>query len=247
MKKEMLDMIRDKRLMKEQKFFIVDTEKVLEEAIKAGFTIMHFFYNEEGESLYKKHREEIEGTAERVQTKDIDKIAVVKTHKGFAAVVKAMGGEPKDLTGPLVLLDNIQDPANAGAIIRSGLAFGFEKFLFLNGVFVYGEKTVRASAGNVFKAKCAEIDMKDVTALKKTHKFFVTDVEEGIDVKKAAKKAEGDYVLVLGSEGQGVREELLALADVKLNIILPGKQVESLNVAAAAAVIFYNFSEIHKK
>lgn len=244
MKNELMELIKDKRAMKEQKLFIVDTEKVLEEAVKSGFSILHFFYNEEGEKLYKRHIRDVSGVAERVQTKDIEKIAVVKTHQGFAAVVKAEIAELKDLSGGLVLLDNIQDPANVGAIIRSGLAFGFEKFLMLGGVFIYGEKTVRSSAGNVFKVKYREIDMKAVAELKKTHKFFVTDVEKGSDVKKAAKKAEGDFVIVMGNEGQGVNPEILELADVRLNIPLAGKKVESLNVAAAAAVIFYEFSKI---
>jgi RNA methyltransferase, TrmH family len=243
MKKELMELIKDKKSMKDQKLFIVDTEKVLEEAIKAGFTILHFFYNEEGEKLYKRHIRDVSGTAERVQTKDIEKISIVKTHQGFAAVVKAESADLKDLSGPLVLLDNIQDPANTGAIIRSGLAFGFEKFLVLGGVFIYGEKTVRSSAGNVFKVKYKEIEMKDIPELKKTHKLFVTDVDEGTDVKKSAKKAEGDYIIVLGNEGQGVNPEILKAADYTLNIPLPGKKVESLNVAAAAAVIFYNFSQ----
>jgi RNA methyltransferase, TrmH family len=91
------------------------------------------------------------------------------------------------------------------------------------------------------------VEMKDIKELKKTHKFFVTDVAEGTDVKKAAKKADKDYLLVLGNEGQGVNPEILEMADFRLNIPLPGKKVESLNVAAAAAVIFYNFSEIQKK
>jgi TrmH family RNA methyltransferase len=247
MKKELLELIKDKKSMKEQKLFIVDTEKVLEEAVKAGFAIMHFFYNEEGEALYKRHIRDVSGTAERVQTKDIEKISVVKTHQGFAAVVKAEAADLKDLSGPLVLLDNIQDPANTGAIIRSGLAFGFEKFLLLGGVFIYGEKTVRASAGNVFKVKYREVELADIKTLKKTHKLFVTDVVDGVEVKKAAKKAEGDFVIVFGNEGQGVNPEILKIADVTLNIPLPGKKVESLNVAAAAAVIFYNFAEGGKK
>lgn len=247
MKKELMEMFKDKKQMKEQGLFVVDTEKVLEEAVKAGFSIMYFFYNEDGDRVFKKHVKDISGESERVQTKDIEKIAVVKTHQGFAAIVKAEAAQLKDLSGGLVLLDNIQDPANTGAIIRSGLAFGFEKFLLLGGVFIYGEKTVRASAGNVFKVKYKEVEMKDIAALKKTHKLFVTDVAEGVNVKQAAKKADGDYIIVLGNEGQGVNPEIIKIADTTMNIPLKGKKVESLNVAAAAAVIFYEFCNGGKK
>jgi TrmH family RNA methyltransferase len=242
MEKELIESLKDKTWMKEQGLFIIDTEKVLDEALAAGFKVRHFLYCEEGVAVYERFIKKVSGLSVRVKPNVIKKLAGVKSNSGFIAVLKAEGAAPSDMKGAVVLLDNIQDPANLGAIIRSGTAFGFSKYLLRDTAGIYSEKTVRASAGNVFRAKFAEISINDAGKLKKTHKFYVTDVSGGTDVKQAAAKAAGDYVLVLGSEGRGVHPDLLGMADVKLHIPLKST-VESLNVAAAAAVIFYIFSK----
>lgn len=245
MKKEIQELLKDKKRMKEERLFIVDTEKTLGEAIAAGFEIKNFFFSEKGGDINKKYGKKFLGLAERVKGTYIDRFAEVKSHQGFIAVVKAgdTGLKNRIIDGPVVLLDAIQDPANMGAIIRSGAAFGFTNYYLMNCAYIYGEKTIRASAGNVFHVKYKEIGFEAVEKLKKTHKLFITDVKGGIGVKEAAAQAKGDYAIVLGNEGQGVNPEIAKLADVPLNIPLASDKVESLNVAAAAAVIFYNFSQ----
>ncbi len=231
--------------MKAERLFIVDTEKTLGEAIAAGFEIKNFFFSEKGEEINGKYGKNFMGLAERVKGAYIDRFAEVKTHQGFIAIIQAGDVLLKNriISGPIVLLDSIQDPANLGAIIRSGAAFGFTNYYLINCAYIYSEKTVRASAGNVFHVKYREIDFEAVEKLKKTHKLFITDVSRGIGVKEAAGQAKDNYAIVLGNEGQGVRPEIAELADITLNIPLRSDKVESLNVAAAAAVIFFNFSE----
>jgi RNA methyltransferase, TrmH family len=248
MKKEMQELLKDRKRMKEERLFIVDTEKTLGEAVEAGFEVKNFFFSEKGEEINKKYGKKFLGLAERVKGAYIDRFAEVKTHQGFIALVKAGDVLLKNriLSGPVVLLDGIQDPANLGAIIRSGAAFGFMNYYLINCAYPYGEKAIRASAGNVFHVKYREIDFDAVEKLKKTHKLFITDVSNGISVKEAAAQAKGDYAIILGNEGQGVSPEIAKLADITLNIPLASDKVESLNVAAAAAVIFYEFSKTYK-
>jgi TrmH family RNA methyltransferase len=247
MNKELIDQLKDRKYLKEHSLFIIDTEKVLGEAAAAGCRIEHFLFNEDGEEIYKKHNKAVAGVSERVKTALISQLSEVKTHQGFVAVVKAPENEGVAAGGAVVLLDNIQDPANLGGIIRNGAAFGFKNFLLHDGVYIYGEKTIRASAGNVFHVRSKAVAMDEILALKKNFKFFVTDVDSGVDVREAAGLAKGNYAIVLGNEGQGVTPDIMKLADYRIHIPLAGKDVESLNVAAAAAVIFYNFAEIHKK
>ena len=70
---------------------------------------------------------------------------------------------------------------------------------------------------------------------------MAADVKNGIDLRRAKGAIKGKYIITLGSEGQGISEEVKKLCDLKININYSGT-VESLNVAAAAAIIFYEMA-----
>ncbi len=244
-RREMLEILKDKKALKDAGMFIVDTEKILGEAIAAGFQIKYFFYSEKGGWVYDKHGSGID--FEKVDfTKDsyIDRFASVKTHQGFLAVVQVENRAITDLAAmdKAVLLDNIQDPANVGAILRSGCAFGFTNYLLINSASIYSEKTIRASAGAAFQVFTRAVEEKDIKDLKGQFKIAATDVKIGVDVASLKKELSGKYILILSNEGQGISPGLGKIADVRVKINYPGK-VESLNVAAAAAIMFYELGK----
>ncbi len=245
MRKDIQELLKDKKKMKEQGLFTVDTEKVLEEVLQLGFEVLYFFYSEQGEPILNKFGRQLNEKAEKVKPGYIDRFASVKTHRGFVAVIKAREQEIANIEGKkaLVLLDNIQDPSNMGAVLRSGIAFGFTDYIFLNCAYAYNEKTIRASAGTVFLTGFTEATETTLKKLKENFKFIVTDVASGEPVESAKKKAGDKFVLVLGNEGQGVSPEIAKLADINVKINYPNKSVESLNVAAAAAILFYGLSK----
>lgn len=239
MDKKTLALLKDKKAVKEQGLFIVDTEKILKEAMEAGIEIERFFYSDDEilRGFSVPHN-----LAEKTKYSDISRFASVKTHSGFLALCRAPEKPLKDFKSArrIVLLDGIQDPSNIGAIIRSGAAFGFEDYLLINGCAgIFSEKAVRASAGAVFKVNTRAIDIKEAAGLASDYKFMATDVENGTDIKSA--DISGKTVIVFGSEGKGVSREIKELAASRIKINYPGN-VESLNVAAAAAVIFFEFS-----
>jgi TrmH family RNA methyltransferase len=243
MRKELIELLKDKNELKEQGLFIIDTEKTLEEALKYGLRVRHFLYTEESKEMLLRFPVS-EGIAEKVRPSYIDRFASVRSHRGFIAVVEKPGNTDIDIkgAGAVVLLDGVQDPSNLGAIIRSGAAFGFQNYLLLNECAnIYSEKVIRASAGTVFAVKFRQVEMKEVREIKKDFNLLVSDVENGVDIKEASGRAGGNFMLALGSEGRGVSPELKNIADMNIKISYSGK-VESLNVASAAAVIFYEFS-----
>ena len=232
-------LLKDKKAMKDEGYFIVDTEKILEEVLDAGIKAERFFYD--NKQIAEKFPALIP-VAEKVKSNDISRFASVKTPAGFLALCRAPQKTLNDIKTAhnIILLDGIQDPSNLGAIIRSGAAFGFNAYLLTNGCAgLYIEKTIRASAGAVFKVNTKTISVEEAADFAREYSFFVTDVHDGIDIKKV--KIEGKTVLVFGSEGMGVSEDIKKLSKNKIKIHYPG-DVESLNVAAAAAVIFYAFS-----
>lgn len=134
----------------------------------------------------------------------------------------------------LVVLDGVQDPGNVGTIIRTAAAFGATGVLLTEGCAdPFAPKALRASAGTALL-------LPVVGAIRAS---LPKELEQrGIHLYAAAaggrdERIELPAALVFGSEGQGVSEELMRRSRVVSIPIAPG--VESLNVAAAAAILIH--------
>src|ERR1035437_3008526 len=215
MRRDIIELLKDKKTLKDNGMFIVDTEKILGEAIEAGFEVTNLLYCEQGLKVVDKYGDRVgHGVFETTKNSFIDRFANVKSHQGFIAVVKSLNREIKGYDGikAMVLLDNIQDPSNVGAIIRSGAAFGFNDYLLLNCAGIYSDKVIRASAGTVFTVNYKNMDFKQLTDLSKDFQVIATDVAEGVDLRQAKQNKKDRYIIALGSEGQGLSIEVKSLA-----------------------------------
>jgi len=129
----------------------------------------------------------------------------------------------------VVALDGVQDPGNVGTIVRLAAAFDAAGVILLPGCAdPYGPKAIRASAGAVLTVPI--VQMENLRAVRQP--LFVADSRGSTKAPPAR-----DAVLVFGSEGQGVSQEVRDLA-TPIAIETSGK-VESLNVAAAAAILLW--------
>ena len=135
-----------------------------------------------------------------------------------------------------LVLDRVQDPGNAGSILRSAAAFGVTQVLALEGsVALWSPKVLRAGMGAHFGLHLAEgLDEDALAALR------VPLVATGSHGGRALPAADLPWpcAWVLGHEGQGVAGTLRARCALQVRIPQPGGE-ESLNVAAAAAVCLY--------
>ncbi|MDQ5888227.1 MAG: methyltransferase [Pseudomonadota bacterium] len=136
-----------------------------------------------------------------------------------------------------VLLDDIQDPGNLGTIMRTAVAAGVSNIYLSQGCAdVWSPKVLRAAMGAHFQVQLScDVDLLSVLEAL-NGKMLVTDL--------AAKQSlydvdlRGPVGMIFGNEGAGVSERLKAVAGDKVLIPMPGK-VESLNVAAAAAICLF--------
>lgn len=135
-----------------------------------------------------------------------------------------------------VVLDRVQDAGNAGSILRSAAAFGFAQVLALKGTAaLWGGKVVRAGMGAHFGLHLVEgVDASAVEALQVP--LVVTSSHQGEYLHQM--QLPRPCAWVMGHEGQGVSEALMAQASHFARIPQPGGE-ESLNVAAAAAICLY--------
>ncbi len=237
MKKEIFESLKDKKAQKKNNIMTISTENVLEEAVKNNVEIIYFLYSCEKARVPSEKYGLPPDKIIKVKQSYIDRYSDVKSNTGFLAVAGVKRKNEKTGRGRVVVLDSIQDPLNAGAIIRSGMAFGFKSYLFYNCVYPYNEKTARASAGSIFSA---DIERADIDAIKKfsaTHKFFVTLPEKG-EPPELLKK-EKRFIIVFGNEGHGVSPEIKKFVHTGVSVKHDRSKVESLNVAASAAIIFH--------
>ncbi len=137
-----------------------------------------------------------------------------------------------------VVLDRLQDPGNAGSILRSSAAFGFEQIVALKGtVALWSPKVLRAGMGAHFSLRLVEgASLDDVQSLQLP--LAVTSSHAGEELQSMSADKLTQINWALGHEGQGVSAELEAMAQNKVRIAQPGGE-ESLNVAAAAAILLY--------
>ena len=132
---------------------------------------------------------------------------------------------------PLVVLDGVQDPGNVGTIARTAAAAGAPSLVTLPGTAdPLGAKAIRASAGHVFLLRLARATWDDLAGLRCLGADAGGRPLQEVDLT-------GWDAIVLGSEAHGLGREM----DTVALPMAPG--VESLNVAAAAAVLLYRLSE----
>lgn len=139
----------------------------------------------------------------------------------------------------VLALDNIQDPGNLGTIIRSAVAFNVDTILLSeDSVDVYNSKVIRASQGMIFHVNVIRANLKEILTqfLKPSgYTIYGTSIEN-VEVKKKINPER--IVVIMGNEGNGIREEILSLCDEFIYIKM-NKKCESLNVAVASSIIMH--------
>lgn len=141
-----------------------------------------------------------------------------------------------------LLLDGIQDPGNLGTILRTADALDIPVTLLEGCADPYSPKTVRASMGAVFRTQPVKADWAEVRAACGVAGIPVAVTALSQRAKDLRNADLCGMAVVIGSEGQGVRREILESADGEL-IIPMNKRCESLNAAVAAAIVMWQMKQ----
>ena len=145
-----------------------------------------------------------------------------------------------DPLAPTVVLDRLQDAGTVGAILRSASAFGFKQVLAMKGTAaLWSAKVLRAGMGAHFGMNLIEGCSPDSLSQLDTP-LITTNSHQGPFLHQllAQQGLPSVCAWVMGHEGQGVCEEIMALAQLQVRIAQPGGE-ESLNVASAAAICLH--------
>ena len=174
---------------------------------------------------------------------EFKRLAQTASPQGVCAAFRKpeMGGFRPAARSFIVALDDVQDPGNVGTIIRTAAWFGAEAVICGPGTAdPWNAKTVRSTAGSIFALRI--IDVPDLAAeLKRLQADGFTVAAAALDGRDYRDFPEWPdrRTLVIGNEANGIRSEVLALADSRLLIPHAGTRpaVESLNASVSAGIL----------
>ncbi|MEA3399126.1 MAG: 23S rRNA (guanosine(2251)-2'-O)-methyltransferase RlmB [Patescibacteria group bacterium] len=147
-----------------------------------------------------------------------------------------------------VILGELQDPQNVGAIIRSAVALGISAIILPehNQVKITGS-VVKVSTGMVFSIPIIKVmNINNTIRDLKDRGFWVYGLDGESDNLLNDQKFDEPTVFVLGNEAKGIREKTKEVCDVLIKIPMNSK-CESMNVASSSSVVLYEWSRQHPK
>jgi 23S rRNA (guanosine2251-2'-O)-methyltransferase len=184
-------------------------------------------------------------TRDEASAEELERLCGSPDHQGFVAEVEPYPYvDAAELLRPqdalVVALDQVQDPQNVGAICRSAEGAGATGVVLPEHGGAHVTAAVcRASAGAVEHLPIARVrNLADFLAAAKREGGWTYGAEAGADAAYWEPDYNGRVVVVLGSEGKGLRPRVRSACDALVGLPLRGR-LESLNVGATAAVLLY--------
>lgn len=240
-------LVSSARERKRQGLFVLEGMRLVEDVIRSGRTIKELYFTED---IYKKNTEILEElisiseNAFEISDAVSAKMSDTKNPQGVFCVINALDKDKDsnkiNAKGKYILLENIQDPANLGAVSRTAEALGISGIIVFGGCDIYSPKALRASMGALLRVQIMLTD--DVISTIHDLQSSGMHVYASTPDRNAVSIAEIDFsegsVCVIGNEANGVSDEVQSCCDERITIKMAGR-AESLNAGAAASIIMW--------
>jgi RNA methyltransferase, TrmH family len=235
-------------IRREQGLFMVEGARLCSDAAQSGVTVKILFYTAQANEKYGEYLDMIQVNAEQVYEIEPHVAALLsetKTPQGIFCVCKmqdcAQGLTQMEQSRHYLALENIQDPANLGAVLRTAEALGVGGVVLAGSCCdVYSPKVLRASMGAVFRLPFFITDNMADAAVQLNAQGFLTLA--AVPDEKVQKVTDIHFksatVIVVGNEGNGLTAEAIAACSQAVTIPMLGR-AESLNASASAAILMW--------
>jgi len=230
----------------EQGWCVAESFHLLEEALRSDCAVRMVLAGESVRSAAEAHVRRLNGVKIVILPDALmQSVSGTENSQGIMALVQPPEWKLEQLfrgCALVVVLDGLQDPGNAGAILRAAEAFGATGALFLKGtVSPFNSKTLRASAGSLFRVPFLfGMDAALAKAALQQNKITLYAAVPAGSNQTAHTLTRTDLTvsagLIIGNEARGVSS---ALRNAALDLSIPTLGVESLNAAVAAGIILY--------
>lgn len=230
-------LLTSRREREESRLFVADGTKLLQEAIR-WWPGLHTVILSDGIDIPLP----VGVRCVQVPEDVMESISPMKTPQGALFLCRYPEKTEFMPKAGMLLLDGVQDPGNLGTILRTADALDIPVVLLEGCADPYSHKVVRASMGAVFRVPVVQATWDEVrkACAEQNIPIGVTALSDrAIDIRKASL---GAMAVVIGSEGQGVRKEILEQAQQEL-IIPMNSHCESLNASVAASIVMWQMKQ----
>jgi TrmH family RNA methyltransferase len=221
--------------------------RLCRDAAASGLKVFSLFYTAEAEEKYGVYLQaaRVSSPAEYLISQPVAlRLSDTKSPQGVFCICAMPEGEgkiPNASKGSFVMLENIQDPANLGAVLRTAEAVGVGGVILAgNGCDVFSQKALRAGMGAVFRLPVFRCSNAAETVLELNAAGFRTLA--AVPDRTALPVTEVDFsapsVAVIGNEGNGLTHETQLACTARVTIPMAGR-AESLNAAASATILMW--------
>ena len=232
--------------------FIAEGEKVIRRAVAAGYVLRSLLLEEKWLAALTDVVDEVAAPVYLASATTLESVTGYVVHRGALAAMSRKALEPAlDLARAakrLAVLEDVNDHTNVGAIFRGAAGLGIDAVLLSPRCAdpLY-RRSVKVSMGAVFAVPWSRLDtwpggLRDVQDLGFSVLALTPD-QQATRLPDLPASVGAKFALVLGAEGGGISERALSIADHRVRIPMSAG-VDSLNVAAAAAVAFYGLGQL---
>ncbi len=231
----------------------LDSPHLVEEAVAAGLAVDALLFVAEMEDIALKmlHQDGTGTALYRLPREAFKKVASTESPQGLLALVRSREWIAHELFSPapalVLILAGIQDPGNAGTLLRSAEAFGATGAILLRGaVHATHPKMLRAAAGSTFRLPhLGGVQQDQALAMCAVNGATVYALDPGARDTLDRADLRGPCALAVGAEGAGLPPDLL---DNAQPVAIPRtRRVESLNAAVAGALALYEAARQREK
>ncbi len=238
------ELVSSAKSRKEQGLFVLEGLRLVLDVLRSGRDICELYFTD---NIYENNKADIDALIAaancsfEISEAVSERMSDTKNPQGiFCVVAEDKGVADIDKDGKYILLENVQDPANLGAISRTAEALGITGLIVSGGCGVYSPKALRASMGALLRLPVIEV--ADVA------KTIRDAQEQGMKTYASTPRADaksitdadfsGGVICVIGNEANGVTQSTMENCKDSITIKMTGR-AESLNAGAAASIIMW--------
>lgn len=229
--------LHQKKYRNEKGLFIIEGYKPIFEGYNSKIEIENIYTTQKHVEKFNFAKDKViivtDAVLEKISTTDSmpEAVAVAKQNKQSIEQIKNKKR--------ILLLENVKDAGNLGTLIRSACAFSIDGILLCGDtVDIYNPKVIRSTVGAMFKLPIIKTTIEDAKKAFNSSKFIATVVNHKNIVTPEAINYKDAFVIMCGSEADGLTQEAISVADIKTTIPISSK-TESLNLSTAGSILLY--------
>ena len=244
--KKILEFVSLRQSKVDENEVVVESKNVLKKLFKTNIKIHKLFITSENIEFINEYCEKIDCPIYTSSNELMKNIVGHKIHQGVMALIDKPEFISFDkIEGNVVVLNGLTSPENVGSIVRSCAAFGVSTIMIDEKTCSpYLRRCIRVSTGNVFNINVYKSTnlKEDLICMQQNGYCIIStaNAKSAVSLNKFtfSKKS----VIVIGSEGNGIEEDILNLSDIVLKIDIDN-EVTSLNASIATAIILYKMKD----